>query len=213
MTLAQSIKNLLLTGPSGCGKTTVVRPVVERLAGFYTQEVRERGSRVGFEAVGIGPGHKALLAHVRSRSRLRVGRYGVEVAALAQPVEAELGQAVGEEDLFVIDEIGRMELLCPEFEDAVRRRLRPSGCPLVPVLATVVLKGVGLIAGAKAGPDVRLVEVAREQGLVAGGTGGVGKDSVLEGATMKVRPSAGWRAPAWDGLAVPLDPCPPGSTS
>ena len=132
MTLVQSIKNVLLTGPPGCGKTTVVRRVVERLAGlrlagFYTQEVRERGSRVGFEAVGIRLGHKALLAHIRFRSRLRVGRYGVEVAALAQLVEAELGGAVGEEDLFVIDEIGRMELLCPEFEDVVRRRLDGPG--------------------------------------------------------------------------------------
>jgi nucleoside-triphosphatase len=126
-----------------------------RPAGLYTQEVREQGGRVGFEAVGIGLGHKALLAHVRSRSRARVGRYGVEVAAPAQAVEAELGGAVGEEDLFVIDEIGRMELLCPEFEDAVWRRLDGP----VPVLATVALKGVGLIAGAKARPDVRLAEV------------------------------------------------------
>ncbi|MBU4398537.1 MAG: nucleoside-triphosphatase, partial [Planctomycetes bacterium] len=48
-------KNLLLTGPPGCGKTTVVRRVIERLcdhrlAGFYTKEIRQQGSRVGFLA-------------------------------------------------------------------------------------------------------------------------------------------------------------------
>jgi nucleoside-triphosphatase len=46
----------LLTGPPGCGKTTVIRRLVEQLgdlrqAGFYTQEIRERGQRVGFEAI------------------------------------------------------------------------------------------------------------------------------------------------------------------
>ena len=35
-------------------------------------------------------------------------------------------------------------------------------CPSWPVLATVALKGVGLIAGAKARSDVRLVEVTPE---------------------------------------------------
>src|SRR5215831_16622889 len=108
--IGQLARNLLLTGQPGCGKTTAVCRLVERLtdlriAGFYTQEVRDQGSRVGFEAVGLALGHKALLAHVRSRSRHRVGRYGVDVPALARLVEAELRGAVGEEDLFVIDEI------------------------------------------------------------------------------------------------------------
>jgi hypothetical protein len=50
-------KNLvLLTGPPECGKTAVILRLIERLgelwlAGFYTQEQRERGQGVGFEAV------------------------------------------------------------------------------------------------------------------------------------------------------------------
>ena len=77
MALERSIKNFLLTGPPGCGKTTFIRRLVERLgdlhlAGFYTQEVREQGQRVGFEAVFLS-GRRALLAHVRSRSRHRLG--------------------------------------------------------------------------------------------------------------------------------------------
>jgi nucleoside-triphosphatase THEP1 len=56
--MSLSARNLLLTGLPGCGKTTAVRRLVERLAdlrlaGFYTQELCEAGSRVGFEAVGL----------------------------------------------------------------------------------------------------------------------------------------------------------------
>src|SRR4051794_14770081 len=89
--MSQPFKNLLLRGPPGCGKTTCVRRLAERLgdlrlAGFYTAEIREGGNRVGFEAVRLSTGRHAVLAHVRSKSRHRVGRYGVEPAALAQLV-------------------------------------------------------------------------------------------------------------------------------
>jgi nucleoside-triphosphatase len=153
-------KNLLLTGLPSCGKTTIVRRLVERLAdlrlaGFYTQELREHGSRVGFQAVGISTGQHAILAHARTRSRFRVSRYGVEPAILATLVAGELGRSPGEVDIFVVDEIGKMELLCPEFVDAMRRLLDGP----VPLLATVALRGEGLIAEVKGRGDVRLVEV------------------------------------------------------
>ena len=178
------IKNLLLTGPPCCGKTTVVLRLVERLpelrlAGFYTREIREQGHRVGFEAVGISTGTHALLAHVRSKSRHRVGRYGVEAAAFAPLVEAELDRPVGEVDPFVVDEIGKMELHCNEFVDAVRRLLDGP----VPVLATVAMKGGGLIAEVKGRQDVRLVEVTEKNrdGLPAGMEGWV-RSAAGEGA-------------------------------
>jgi nucleoside-triphosphatase len=155
------MKSLLLTGPPGCGKTTAVRRLIDRLpdirlAGVYTRELREGGTRVGFEIVGLSAKRRALLAHVRSRSHLRVGRYGVEVAALAQVVEEELGRPAGDVGLFVVDEIGKMELLCGEFVTAVWRLLDGA----VPIVATVALRGGGLIAEAKARADIRLVEVA-----------------------------------------------------
>jgi nucleoside-triphosphatase len=48
-----------------------------------------------------------------------------------------------------------MECLCPSFVGAVRRVLDGP----VPVLATVALRGGGLIAAVKARPDVRLIAV------------------------------------------------------
>ncbi len=48
---------ILLTGPPGVGKTTAVKAVVTllggRAGGFYTRELRHRGSRTGFEIVTL----------------------------------------------------------------------------------------------------------------------------------------------------------------
>jgi nucleoside-triphosphatase len=152
--------NLLLMGSPGSGKTTVVQRLLERLedlrlAGFFTRELRELGQRVGFEVVGLS-GRQAVLAHVRSDSSQRVGRYGVEAERLRPLVEVELGKPATEVDAFVIDEIGRMELFCPPFVEAVPRLLDGP----VPVLATVALQGEGLIAEVKTRPDVSLIEVS-----------------------------------------------------
>jgi nucleoside-triphosphatase len=156
-----SIKNCLLTGPPGRGKTTVIRRLAgrlgdRRLAGFYTQEIRERGQRVGFEAVSLS-GRRALLSHVRSRSRRRVGRYGVEPDRL-EPLVQEALAGAGAVHAYLIDEVGKMELFCPAFVEVVPRLLGGA----VPVVLTVAQKGGGLIAQVKARTDVRLVTVNDE---------------------------------------------------
>ena len=152
-------KNLLLTGSPGCGKTTVLRRVLEhlgdlRLAGFLTLELREHGQRVGFEAVGLG-GHRAILAHVRYRSLVSVGRYGVEPDRLVPLIEEELNRPLGTVDAYLIDEIGKMECHCPQFIEAVSRLLLGP----VPLVATIALRGSGFIAEVKNRPDVQIVEV------------------------------------------------------
>lgn len=152
--------NLLLTGLPGCGKTTVICRVIERLgdlrlAGFYTWEIRQRGQRVGFEAVGLRRS-TATLAHVDFASPHRVGRYGVDLRRFETLVHAELGKVVDKTDLFIIDEIGRMECLSCVFLAAVTHVLDSQ----VPVLATVAAKGGGFIAAVKARPDVEMVAVS-----------------------------------------------------
>jgi nucleoside-triphosphatase len=160
-------KNLLLTGPPGCGKTTVIRRALEqlggqRLAGFYTREIRQGGQRVGFEILGLSGG-KGVLAHVDSPGRPRVGRYGVNLTEFEDVVRLELQKPCGEVDLFVIDEIGKMECFSGLFMDATERVLDgPS-----PVLATVAAKGSGFIGDVKNRPDVEilLVSAANRDGL------------------------------------------------
>jgi nucleoside-triphosphatase len=152
-------KNILLTGLPGCGKTTVVSRVVDRLAqrrlaGFYTREIRERGSRKGFEAVGLH-GSSVVLAHVDFGGRHRVGRYGVDVARFEKLIQAELSGSTADADLLVIDEIGKMECLSDVFIEQTKWALASR----VPVLATIAAKGGGFMGEVKARVDVEIVHV------------------------------------------------------
>jgi nucleoside-triphosphatase len=156
-----SFKNLLLTGPPRCGKTTVLERVAEqlgelRMAGFVTRELREQGQRVGFEAIGLG-GRRIILAHVRFRSRVSVGRYGVEPNRLIPLINEEMVRPLETVDAYLIDEIGKMECHCPQFIDAVSRLLEGS----IPVVATIALRGGDFIAEVKDRRDVQIVEVTR----------------------------------------------------
>ena len=117
--LLTQFTKLLLTGTPGCGKTTVLERVAAqlgdlRLPGFLTRELREHGQRVGFEAVGLG-GRRVILAHVRFRSLVSVGRYGVEPDRLIPLINEEMVRPPGSVDAYLIDEIGKMECHCPQF--------------------------------------------------------------------------------------------------
>jgi nucleoside-triphosphatase len=110
--------------------------------------------RKWLQAVGLG-GHRAILAHIRYRSLVSVGRYCVEPDHLVPLIEEELNRTRGTVDTYLIDEIGKMECHCPQFIEAVSRILeRP-----VPLLASIALRGGGFIAEVKNRQDVQIVEV------------------------------------------------------
>lgn len=152
---------VLLTGTPGVGKTTALRRVCDALRvgplrGFYTEEVRTRGVRQGFRLVTFA-GEARTIADVRRPGPPRVGKYGVDVAAIDEVARRVLvpDPAVV---LYVIDEIGKMECLARGFVDAVRGLLARSR----PLLATVALSGEGLIDEVKRDPRARLVHLTRE---------------------------------------------------
>ncbi len=155
-------KNLLITGPPGCGKTTATRKVIDalsdlRLRGFVSQEMRKDGRRIGFELVGLG-GFRATLAHVDFDSEIRVSRYGVDVDVLGLLVEAEMPLLPDETDLYVIDEIGKIECFSEAFIQAMTDLLDSP----VPVLATIAVRGRGFIEEVKQRPDIELIEVTND---------------------------------------------------
>ena len=151
---------LLITGLPGVGKTTVVRRVADLLAkkrirGFYTEEIREDGVRRGFRLVSFD-GEERVIAHLDFPKRHRVGKYGVDVAAV--DAAASLLSPHLSAQLYLVDEIGRMECLSDRFIAATRKLLAGR----TPVVATVGLRGEGFISEVKGMEQCLLWEVNRE---------------------------------------------------
>jgi nucleoside-triphosphatase len=151
-------KNLLITGRPGVGKTTLIQRVAEgiegKLAGFVTEEIRDRsGKRNGFRAIPFG-GDRVTIASVDRAGGPRVSKYGVDVEAIDRLAEETL-ELRDNADVYLIDEIGKMECLSERFVEAVERLLDSEK----PVIATIGKQGPGLIASAKKRDDADVWEV------------------------------------------------------
>ncbi len=152
---------ILLTGLPGCGKTTAIMKIIENLdcekvAGFYTQEIRQNNIRKGFSWKHLD-GTDGTLAHINIKGPLRVGKYGVDVAGFEESVVPILDAERTDTELFVIDEIGKMECFSEKFVAAVRRLFASEK----PVLATVAQKGAGLISEVKNYPNTEIFNLTR----------------------------------------------------
>jgi len=152
------VKNLLITGLPGMGKTTLIRKLYEALkdfhpVGFYTTEIREKGMRKGFELVNL-EGKKGVLSHVDIKSRYRVGRYKVDVSGFEDFLDG-ITFLDPSSALIMIDEIGKMECLSTQFDRMMKEVLDSEKR----VIATIALKGGGLIAEVKQRRDVKLFEI------------------------------------------------------
>jgi nucleoside-triphosphatase len=151
---------LYLTGNPGVGKTTVIRTIAHRLksvscAGFYTEDIRQRGERIGFRIVTLDR-QEATLASLGTR-KPTVGKYSIHIEEFEELVLHYLDTIATPADLYIIDEIGKMELLSGRFRSKVLELL---GQP-INLLATLSKKGNGLIEQIKRGRDAEIIEVTR----------------------------------------------------
>ena len=117
---------LLLTGPPGVGKTTLIQHLAKELescAGFYTEELREGGKRVGFDIVTLDDGSRGALARVNTNVKgPKVGQYTVMLEDFEQLARKSLAPAALKScKVVVIDEIGKMESFSNKFQTLVRQ--------------------------------------------------------------------------------------------
>lgn len=153
-------KNILITGYPGVGKTTLIKRLSEELSGlepvgFYTEEIREGGVRKGFALVAPD-GRRGVLAHTGISGESRVGKYGVDTAGFEEFLGSIdfLGSGTS---LIILDEIGKMECMSGRFRLLLKEALDSEKT----VIATIALKGGGIIEDTKRRRDVVLFEMTR----------------------------------------------------
>jgi nucleoside-triphosphatase len=153
-------KNILITGLPGIGKTTLIKKLYEELkplrpVGFYTAEIRQGGVRKGFELNSLD-GTRGLLSHQDIHGPYRVGRYGVDIKGFEDFLDS-IPFFNPSTRLIIIDEIGKMECLSGKFKKLLVEMLDSDKW----LIATIALKGGGLIAEVKERQDVKLFTMTK----------------------------------------------------
>ena len=134
---------VLVTGQPGCGKTTAVKTLVDELRasgasvrGFYTDEVLQGGRRIGFDIVSVPDGRRGPLAR-KGATGPKVGKYGVDVSGFERLALPTLEVDEDDDTIYVLDEIGRMELKSEAFgtrvEELLARGVRLVGAITAPI--------------------------------------------------------------------------------
>lgn len=153
--------NIILTGVPGIGKTTLIESIAvalgDRAGGVVTREIREGGSRTGF-AIESLDGERRVLASKHIRQGPRVGPYGVDVESLEAVGVGAVRRALDRRQVVVIDEIGRMELISPDFKAMILEALESD----LPTIATLGVSKLAFMNAVKKRPDVKIIGITTE---------------------------------------------------
>jgi nucleoside-triphosphatase len=158
------VTNLLITGLPRSGKTTLIKKILavdsigKKASGFFTEEFRKGGKRIGFHIITAPEGKKGLLSQKGLPSPYRVGRYGVNAVVLEELGCQAILRALDTKSIIIVDEIGKMELYSEKFRKVLIGALNSPK----KVLATIMERPNAFADGIKKRSDVMLLSLTRE---------------------------------------------------
>ena len=151
------ISNIFLTGPPSSGKTTVIKKVLSKLkrkaTGFHTEEIKKNDKRVGFMMKTLD-GKEGLLGHEDIKSSFYIRRYGVSIENIENLAVPSITPQ-SEDEIIIIDEIGKMECFSGKFCEAALNALDARNV----VLGTIAVGGTDFIREIKQRKDIKIYDV------------------------------------------------------
>ncbi len=155
------MQKIIIRGRPGVGKTTLIKKLAERLKrekksllGFYTEEIRETGIRVGFKVKSFA-GEEATMAHINYSTPYQVSRYKVDLGKFEKVALPELKRAKEERGVVIIDEIGKMELFSKEFQKEVLALMETDRM----IIATCSIAPLPFISTLTKIPEIKVKEI------------------------------------------------------
>ncbi|MCS7202126.1 MAG: NTPase [Dictyoglomus sp.] len=114
---------IFITGQPGVGKTTLLKKI-DRFCrdiglttfGFITEEVREGKNRIGFDFINLKTNERYNFASIYKITPYKFGKYYLNIDKFEEIIEQIFYQ---EGDIFILDEIGRMEFYSEKFKKRI----------------------------------------------------------------------------------------------
>ena len=111
-------KNVFITGIPGVGKTTLLKKLAHDLSmlvikGFYKEKIVEDDSTRGFRVISFDY-KEQILAHLFIEGPNKIDGFGVNIDGFEKFILPQL-KNINMVDLFIFDEIGKMECMSKSF--------------------------------------------------------------------------------------------------
>ena len=137
-------QKIFITGLPRCGKSILISKLIEyyyfqknyNIYGFLTPEVKKSGNRIGFDILDISSKERMKLARIGNYTTPnRLGKYRIFLEGLEKVITNLETTPLHEIELFIIDEIGKMELFSKKFQDFITRLFTSN----ISIIATIGL--------------------------------------------------------------------------